>query len=256
MAFGMPPLTAQPFAESRELDSIREELHRNVSFTERVGSITAGAALLGLALSRKSWSGLLLAVGGAALIRRGITGHCAMYEKLGINSRQLNTETGVPGNKGIKVSEEVTIARPALEVYRFWRQLENLPQFMKHVKQVEELDELRSRWVVRGPVDHEVEWTASIVTDHEGELISWESLPGAEVQNAGSVRFDDIGPQLTRVKVTLQYQPPAGIIGAAVAKLLGEAPDQQLREDLDRLKQLLESKAPGGRSRQGRSQLA
>jgi uncharacterized membrane protein len=247
------PLTTQPLAESRELESIRENLYTNVPFNERIGSIAAGAALVGLALWKRSWATLLLAAGGAALIHRGSTGHCQVYEKLGINSRQLNTETGVPGNKGVKVSQEITIARPAEEIYRFWRELENLAQFMEHVKSVEELDDLRSHWIVRGPAGTEVEWNATIVTDHEGELISWESLPGAEVQNAGSVRFEGIDNGNTRVKVTLQYQPPAGIVGAAVAKLFGEAPDQQLREDLQRLKQLMESEAIASASSNGRS---
>ena len=245
------PLTTQPLANSRELDSIREELHLNVPFNERIGSIAAGAALIGLALWRRRGGSLLL-IGGAALLHRGITGHCQVYEKLRINSRQLNTETGVPGNKGIKVNEEVIIARPAAEIYRFWRQLENLPQFMPHVKSVEELDEHRSRWIVRGPAGSEVEWTAQVLTDHPGELISWESLPGAQVQNAGSVRFEPMDNETTNVKVTLQYQPPAGALGAAVAKLFGEAPDQQLREDLQRLKQLLETPATADRFQNNR----
>jgi uncharacterized membrane protein len=248
MVLGMP-LTTQPFAHSHELESIREDLYKNVPFTERVGSIVVGAALIGLGLRRKNWGTLPLTIGGGALIHRGVTGHCRMYEQLGINSRQLNTETGVPGNKGTKVSEEVAIARPAAEIYRFWRQLENLPEFMEHVKNVEELDNVRSHWIVKGPANTEVEWNAEILTDHEGELISWQSLPGAEVQNAGSVRFEPIDQANTNVKVTMQYQPPAGALGAAVAKLFGEAPDQQLRDDLRRLKNLLEARSTAGSAR-------
>src|SRR5215212_7574618 len=250
------PLTAQPFAESRELDSIRDELYTNVPNNERIGSIAAGAALIGLAIWKRNLGTLLLAAGGAALLNRGISGHCHVYQKLGINSRQLNTETGVPDNKGIKVSEQIVIGRPAADIYRFWRELENLSEFMDHVKSVEELDDLRSRWVVRGPAGSEVEWMATIVTDREGELISWESLPGAEVQNAGSVRFEPMSNDNTRVKVTLQYQPPAGVLGATVAKMFGEAPEQQLRDDLQRLKVLLETPSPAGRSHNGRSESA
>ena len=250
------PLTAQPFAESRELDSIRDELYTNVPNNERIGSIAAGAALIGLAIWKRNLGTLLLAAGGAALLNRGISGHCHVYQKLGINSRQLNTETGVPDNKGIKVSEQIVIGRPAADIYRFWRELENLSEFMDHVKSVEELDDLRSRWIVRGPAGSEVEWMATIVTDREGELISWESLPGAEVQNAGSVRFEPMSNDNTRVKVTLQYQPPAGVLGATVAKMFGEAPEQQLRDDLQRLKDLLETPSPAGRSKNGRSESA
>jgi uncharacterized membrane protein len=248
------PLTTQPFAESRELEAVREDLNINVPFNERVGSIAAGAALIGLAIWRRSWATLPLALGGAALIHRGATGHCQLYQRLGINSRQLNTESGVRGNKGMKLSEQITIAQPPEEVYSFWRQLENLAKFMEHVESVEELDDLRSRWVVKGPAGTDLEWTATILTDHPNELISWESLPGAEVQNAGSVRFESVdGGAATNLRVTLQYLPPAGMLGAAVAKIFGEAPDQQLRDDLQRLKELLEAKSTAGRARNGRA---
>ena len=113
---------------------------------------------------------------------------------------------------------------------------------MEHVESVRELDNRRSSWVVRGPLGHDVEWTAEIITDRQNEMISWESLPGAEVQNAGSVWFEPAeGGSSTEVKVSLQYQPPAGVIGATVAKLLGESPDQQLQNDLAKFKTLIES---------------
>ena len=212
----------------------------NVTQPERIGSVAAGSALAVYGLSRRSLGGVLLAVLGGALIKRGVTGHCEMYASLGVNSRQLNTETGVPGNKGIKVMKSVTVARPAHELYQFWRKLENLARFMDHVKSVTEIDERRSNWVVKGPMGTDLEWSAHIITDRAGELISWESLPGAEVQNAGSVRFESVGNGQTEVRVSLQYQPPAGALGAAVAKLFGEDPEQQLDEDLSRFKQLIE----------------
>lgn len=98
------PLTTQPLANNTALESIRTQLTQNVPRVERIGSVGIGAALVGYGLSRRSLDGLLLAAAGGALVARGATGHCAMYEKLGINSRQLNSETGVPGNKGIKVT--------------------------------------------------------------------------------------------------------------------------------------------------------
>jgi uncharacterized membrane protein len=240
------PLTAQPFAEvdqlSKPLDNVRAALNINVPKPERIGSVAAGAALVGFGLSRKSLPGLLLAIFGGALIKRGATGHCEMYSALGVNSRQLNTESGVPGNKGIKVTQSIVVSRPKEEVYRYWRNLENLPRFMEHVESVRELDNRRSAWVVKGPLGHDVEWTAHIITDRENEMISWESLPGAEVQNAGSVWFEPAaGGSSTEVKVSLQYLPPAGVIGATVAKWLGESPEQQLRTDLAQFKTLIES---------------
>jgi uncharacterized membrane protein len=108
---------------------------------------------------------------------------------------------------------------------------------------------------VRGPLGHNVEWTAQIITDREGQMISWESLPGAEVQNAGSVWFEPVnGGSSTEVKVSLQYLPPAGVVGAAVAKLLGEAPEQQLDEDLARFKNLIETGATGASVRDDQHQ--
>jgi len=234
------PLTAQPFADDPTLKSIRTKLDINVPSAERTGSLAIGAALVGFGLTRRSLGGALLALGGAALLGRGFTGHCMLYKKLGINSGKLNTGHGVPGNKGIKVTQSIVINRPPHEVYSYWRKLENLPRFMEHVESVEELDDLHSHWIVKGPAGSTVQWNAAIVTDHDGEMISWESMPGAEVQNAGSVRFEPAG-SATNVKVTLQYNPPAGIIGAAVAKFFGEAPDQQLTDDLARFKNILEA---------------
>lgn len=235
------PLTVQPFADSKELDGVRAALSINVPQAERIGFVAAGAGLLLYGLSRRSIPGLLVGVLGGALIRRGATGHCGVYEKMGVNSRQLNTEHGVPGNKGIKVVKTITVERPPQEVYRYWRKFENLARFMHHVKSVRELDAKRSEWVVKGPLGHDVEWTAQIISDQEGQMISWESLPGAEVQNAGSVWFEPAkGGSSTEVKVSLQYLPPAGVVGATVAKLFGESPEQQLEEDLARFKVLIE----------------
>jgi uncharacterized membrane protein len=240
----MPPLTSQPFAEidqlSKPLDKVRAAMNINVQNPERIGSVVAGGALALFGLYRKSLPGVLLALAGGMLIKRGVSGHCEMYQALGVNSRQLNTEQGVPGNKGIKVTKSVTVSRPRDEVYRYWRNLENLSRFMDHVESVREIDDRRSAWVVRGPLGHDVEWTAQIITDRTGELIAWESLPGAEVQNAGSVWFESTPNGDTEVKVSLQYNPPAGAIGAAVAKLLGESPDVQLETDLAQFKQVIE----------------
>jgi uncharacterized membrane protein len=242
------PLTTQPFAEAPELNQplerVRSSLGQNVELPERIGSVLAGSALVLYGLSRRSLGGGLLALLGGSLLYRGSTGYCALYHQLGINSRQMNEEAGVRGDKGMKVEQTVRIARPAHEIYQFWRNLENLPRFFEHVESVTRIDERRSHWVVKGPARSQLEWTAEILTDHEGELISWQSLPGAEVQNAGSVRFERAGDGATDVKVTLQYQPPAGVVGAAVAALFGESPGQQLEQDLGRLKQLLETQSP------------
>ncbi len=214
----------------------------NVSQGERIGSTAAGAFFIGFGLTRRSLPGLLLALGGAALLRRGLTGHCELYQKMGLDSLPATTEAGVPGNKGINVEQKIFIQRPPAELYRYWRRLDNLPRFMEHVERVEVIDEHRSHWTVKGPAGSRFEWDASIVNEREPEMISWESLPGAEVQNAGTVRFEPAGAG-AQVTVKLQYQPPAGVVGATVAKLFGEAPEQQLANDLQRWKQLMEAES-------------
>lgn len=237
------PLTAQPFAHMPQLDDLQDKLTRNVPSVERAGSIGLGAALALFGLSRRSLAGGLLVLAGVGLVARGATGHCALYRRLGINSRQSN-ETGVPGNKGIKTTQSIEIQRAPADVYSYWRKLENLPRFMEHLESVEELDAERSRWVVRGPLGRQLEWHARIVNEREGEMIAWESLPGAEVSNAGSVWFEPNESGGTRLKVALQYQPPAGVVGAAAAKLLGESPDERLASDLRRFREILERGVP------------
>jgi uncharacterized membrane protein len=111
---------------------------------------------------------------------------------------------------------------------------------MEHVESVEELDSEYSRWTVRAPLGGHLHWDARIINEREGELIAWESLPGAEVNNAGSVWFEPNGAGGTRLKVTLEYHPPAGVIGSVAASLLGASPGQQFREDLARFKEIIE----------------
>lgn len=145
-------------------------------------------------------------------------------------------------NQSIKVEKTVTINKPVEELYRFWHNFENLPHFMKHLKEVKVYDGQRSHWTTSGPLDGTVEWDADITEDRENELIAWTSVEGADVGNSGFIRFqpapDNRG---TEVKVVTEYNPPAGAVGAAIAKLFGEAPEQQLGDDLRRFKMLMES---------------
>jgi uncharacterized membrane protein len=142
----------------------------------------------------------------------------------------------------MRVDRAITINQPRGEVYRFWRNLENLPRFMKHLESVQLIDDYRSHWVAKGPAGRKVEWDAVIHNEIPGEVIGWRSLPGADVDHAGSVLFSDApGERGTEVKIELQYNPPAGMVGAAIAKLWGEEPTQQIEEDLRRLKQILEA---------------
>lgn len=211
-----------------------KKFRRNVGQMERAAGAAIGAGLLVWGARKR---GLLTSIAGAELLRRSATGHCYGYDLLGITtaSRGQGAETtSVPYTTGIRVDEEVYVSRRPEEVYAFWRDFTNLPKFMKHLEKVEVLGENRTRWTAKAPAGRKVEWEAETINDIPGKLIAWRSLPGADVTSAGSVHFDSYGSG-TIVRVELQYNPPAGVLGAMVARLFGEEPSQQIRSDLRRL---------------------
>jgi uncharacterized membrane protein len=152
-------------------------------------------------------------------------------------------------SQSLKVAKTVTINKPADELYRFWHNFENLPRFMKHLKDVKVYDERRSHWTTTGPLGGSVEWDAEIVEDRENESISWKSAAGADFDSSGSVQFKPAPNNLgTEVRVVTEYSPPGGAIGdvlakftEGIAKLFGEAPEQQIGDDLRRFKMLAEA---------------
>ena len=145
------------------------------------------------------------------------------------------------GNQGIQAKASCIVNSPPEEVYNFWRNFENLPRFMRHLESVEDLGDGRSHWTAKGPAGMTVEWDATIIADVPGEVITWRSLENSDVDHAGAVRLERAtGGRGTIVKVNFQYNPIGGVIGAGVAKLFGEEPEQQLDDDLRRFKQVLE----------------
>ena len=160
-----------------------------------------------------------------------------------IADRGSDTRARLGGRRGTNVDESVTINRPIAEVYRFWRNFENLPRFMRHLELVAMREAGVSHWVARGPAGTTVEWDARIINEVDNKLIGWQSLEGSTISTAGSVHFDETDDGTT-VRVRLQYSPPAGKLGSAVAWLFGEEPSQQIREDLQRFKTLLETGGP------------
>jgi uncharacterized membrane protein len=158
--------------------------------------------------------------------------------------RSGGTTTASPrGRTGaIRVEQVVTINRPIEEVYQFWRAFQNFPRFMRHLESVQVTSDRRSRWRAKGPAGITVEWEAEMIEDREAEWIAWRSLEGADVPNSGSVRFRRApGARGTELRVQMEYSPPAGKLGRGVAWLFGADPEQQIREDLRRSKQLLET---------------
>jgi uncharacterized membrane protein len=150
--------------------------------------------------------------------------------------------TKMLGDGTVHVHKTITVNRPPEEIYQFWRNFENLPSFMSHLEAVQTTGDRRSHWKAKAPAGMTVEWDAEIVEDRPNERIAWRSLEGASVANSGTVRFQPApGSRGTEIHVELRYNPPGGKIGAAVAKLFGEAPDQQIGDDLRRFKQVMET---------------
>lgn len=232
------------------MEILQQRLHpvQNVHQAERFGSIIAGCslALFGIRQTLKyhSLPGAGLVLAGAALIKRGITGYCDVYRAVGVRTaqRQSGGNATIGYQEGIRVDRAITINAPREEVYAFWRNLENLPRFMQHVQYVRTLDDRNSHWVMEGLAGQRVEWDAEIINEIPNELLAWRSLPGASVNNAGSVRFEHAtAGRGTKVLVSLQFEPPAGQVGALVAKLLGKQPDLEIDEGLHRLKNIIEA---------------
>jgi uncharacterized membrane protein len=148
----------------------------------------------------------------------------------------------VNARKAVKVERTVTIEADRQTLYAFWRDFGNLPRFMEHLVSVRVDSPARSHWVAKAPAGKTVEWDAEIVNEIDGSLIAWKSVAGTEVPNAGSVHFTDApGGRGTIVKVVMDVEPPAGKLGVLVAKLFGEDPDREVREDLRKFKQLMET---------------
>lgn len=218
---------------------------------ERLATASGAVALLAYGLSRRSLPGVLAAAAAVPLAYRALAGRWPS----GMEPRRASGDTrgALSGPRGIHVRESVRLEKPVVEVYGFWRRLENLPRFMVNLERVTDLGNGQSHWVAKGPAGTAVEWDAEIISDIHGKLISWRSLPKADIVTAGSVGFEPVRQgQSTQVDVHLQYEPPAGRMGSMVAWLAGREPSQTIREDLRRLKQVLEAgeiaRAPAARA--------
>lgn len=189
---------------------------------------TLGLALMGAGLrSARPLQKIVLGSVGAGLAAMAATGRNPLATALKIRQTQSGD---------VLVSDAVTIATPADDLYARWRDLASLPRVMTHLQRVEVLDERRSRWTVAAPTG-EVSWEAEITVDEPGQRLGWQSLPGATIDNAGEVQFRPApGGRGTELIVRLTYRPPGGTAGAVMARIAGEEPAQQLRDDLMRFK--------------------
>ncbi|WP_247232905.1 SRPBCC family protein [Telluribacter sp. SYSU D00476] len=209
----------------------------NVGGNERIVSTTAGALLTYYGLRKPSLGRLLAATLGGWLIYRGTSGYCHVNNVIGRDTSEGATLDS------IGLSSSVTINKPRAEVYRYWRQLENLPKFMHHLDKVTQIDSKRSHWCAPVPGGiTKLEWDAEIVEDRENECIVWRSVPGAAVDNAGEVRFkDSVDGKGTEVHSVIRYQPPAGYVGDMLSKLFNPAFKKMVKQDMRRFKHLMET---------------
>lgn len=214
----------------------------NMSDGERLATLAGGGLLAALGARRGSPAGFALALIGGGLALQGLRGHSPLNQWLGVQrfagARGL---ANVIRGQAIHVERTITVQRPVEDVYGFWRRFENLPRFMDHVLAVRPVAPNVYHWVARAPIGA-VEWDAEVFEEHSPWFIAWRSLPSSSIQNAGSVRFSPApAGRGTEIRVTLAYKPPAGLLGAAIARLLGEEPTVQVRDDLRRFKQIMEA---------------
>ena len=222
---------------------------RNVAGPERLASVAGGGILALTGLKRGGLGGALLGLAGAALLERGVTGHCRVYGAMGLSTapedtgRRLATPQGVGTfDSTVSVRTSLPVGRPAEELYRFWRDQANAPRFLSRIRSVRVDSPTRSHWVMDGPMGRTWEWDSEVTTETEGEGFAWRSLEGADLPNRGSVSFlPDVRGEETVVTYELEFDPPLGALGAAVANVFHEVPEQMARADLRRFKALLET---------------
>ena len=205
----------------------------------RVAGDVMDLALLGIAAASEKNRRNRIAIAAGA-----VAGVAALDVLSSLQHRKLEKAGQLPAadDGSVHVEKCITVNRSADDCYRFWRDFENFPRFMEHLESVTAADNKRSHWVAKGPAGTSVEWDAEITADREGELLAWSSTADADVQNAGMVRFERApGDRGTIVWIDMQYKPPGGKAGSAVAKLFGEEPSQQIDEDLRRFKWLIET---------------
>lgn len=185
-----------------------------------------GDLLSGWGITKNQLWGILGTVAGGALLYKGT---------------RSSTKSKINPKSIIEVKTSVLIKRPKEELYSYWRNFENLPDFMSHLKTVSEIDEKRSLWVAEGPGGlGRIEWEAEITWEQEDRILAWRSLPDSEIENSGEVRFEPVGSKKTIVETTISYRPPAGKAGGIAAQLLNPAFKKVVENDLKEFKNIME----------------
>ncbi|MFL9843868.1 SRPBCC family protein [Flavobacterium rhizosphaerae] len=213
--------------------SIVPGLRVNVSTPERIIMVAAGAYLLYRAFKKNDKRKVAESLAGGTMLFRGISGYCPAYDTI--------NQTGVFKGGSISINSKFTVNKPVEEVYKAWRNLENLPLFMEHLTSVTTIDDYISEWKATAKgVPGNLSWKAEILMDEPNELISWHSMPESTIHNAGKVRFKDTGNG-TEVNVTISYQAPLGKAGEFAAKLINPVFENMIKSDIEGFKQYIEA---------------
>lgn len=208
----------------------------NVGDGGRVFSAVAGSLLLYFMAKKKPLDTLLF-LGGGYLLYRAVSGHCPVAAAF-----KRKDHPGRPSNVNVRAS--VIVSRPPSEVYAFWRKLENIPLFMKHIEHVDELDAHTSAWKMKMPLDMgDLRWEAKILKDEKDSEISWHSAPGAPIENTGKINFSETPGNATRVNMMISYRAP---VGAAIGRLLTPAFREKIESDLHHFKHYIENAGRSG----------
>ncbi len=234
-------------ARAESLPAHRSEMMRpvatgssyvNVGGSERIGSLLAGGASLAFGLMRPTWARWPLILAGSALLYRGGTGHCFVNSLLGRTTASRDEHA-----QSVEISETVIVDRPRAEVFAFWRNFENLPRFMDHLRSVRQLDGEHSHWIAQMPAHMgTLSWNAVLVEERRDEYLAWQSVADALVDNAGAVGFNEVnGGRGTEVQVNIRYRPPAGAAGLAIGRALNPVFSRMVHADIQRLEKALAS---------------
>lgn len=199
----------------------------------RLGLSAAGAALVSFGLARRGRAGMLAGAIGAGCLLSALLAKPAWHIP-GVGARR----------NGVEIHKTLEVDAPIEEVFELWRDFQNVPRFMRHVSEITQLDEERSRWVVEGPAGTPIEWDAELTVCLPNELLGWKTLPGQLVEQAGTIGFAEAPEGKTRVDIQMSYSPPAGVLGRLVILLSGVDPRTLLDMDLIELQALLEGRRP------------
>ncbi|ARP87465.1 SRPBCC family protein [Bordetella genomosp. 9] len=213
----------------------------NLNSKERWASGVGGGALVLLGLRRGGWIGAAAALAGGALLSRGVSGRCGVKARLAKTPQERHIAEEQGWQTAAAAAHRVVIQRPIDHVYAFCRDLRNLPQFMQHLKRVDIVDDRHSHWTIEAPLGRTLEWDTVVTEEIPNTRIAWESTPDSPVRHKGSLSFSDVVGLGTEVQAVIAYEPPAGELGRIVARLWGDSPGAQARDDLLRLKRFLEA---------------